>query len=407
MTETATPVGSPAPSDRAPTYEGVWRRLLANLLDNAVWIVFGLWVAGAIPTGSEGSTVVAVLSLVMLTAWFNYFAFTEWRWGQTIGKNAVGIEVRAIDRSPRLSFGQASVRNLLRLVDFFLIGWAMIALSGRKQRLGDKAAKTVVLRRPPKTIPGARPVPIAGGAAPVAPHPRPPAVPTEPGRALPPVPWTFSQTFWLMLAGFALALLSPVLVLPFDPDLSSDGGLLAAQGLFELSLLFVAIGVASEWRFHPLRRALSRLGIRRAVPKDFGIALLTLLVYYIGAALFASLVLQPEQEDIGGELGVGDPNLLIAISAVVVIGLVAPVTEELFFRGFVFAGLRSRWSLWPSAIAVGLIFGIVHAPTGLTAVVPLAGLGVALCWLYERTGSLWPCVAAHVVNNGLALLVVS
>ncbi len=210
-----------------------------------------------------------------------------------------------------------------------------------------------------------------------------------------------------MLAGFALALLSPVLVLPFDPDLSSDGALLAAQGLFELSLLFVAIGVASEWRFQPLRPALARLGLRRAVPKDFGIALLTLLVYYIGAAIFASLVLQPEQEDIGGELGVGDPNLLIAISAVLVIALVAPVTEELFFRGFVFAGLRSRWSLWPSAIAVGLIFGIVHAPTGLTAVVPLAGLGVALCWLYDRTGSLWPCVTAHVINNCLALLVVS
>ena len=91
-----------------------------------------------------------------------------------------------------------------------------------------------------------------------------------------------------------------------DPiPLSSDGALLAAQGLFELSLLFVAIGVASEWRFQPLRPALERLGLRRTVPKDFGLALLTLLVYYIGAALFASLVLQPEQEDIGGQLGVG------------------------------------------------------------------------------------------------------
>jgi uncharacterized protein len=58
-------------------------------------------------------------------------------------------------------------------------------------------------------------------------------------------------------------------------------------------------------------------------------------------------------------------------------------------------------------VVVGLIFGIVHAPTGLTAVVPLAALGVALCWLYDRTGSLWPCVFAHVINNSLALLVVS
>jgi membrane protease YdiL (CAAX protease family)/uncharacterized RDD family membrane protein YckC len=394
----------------AVDYATLPRRLLAALIDNLTWPLFYAWIYVYVVAAADlWSTAAAVVAIVVFfSLWFNYFTFCEWRWGQTIGKNAVGIEVRAIDRSHRLTFGQASIRNLLRLVDFFLIGWVMIAAGARKQRLGDKAAKTVVLRRPPKTIPGARPAAIAGAAAPVAPQPQPAAPPAPaPGRALPPVPWTAGQTFWMMLAGFALALLSPVLVLPFDPDLSSDGALLGAQGLFELSLLFVAIGVASEWQFRPVRPALSRLGLRRAVPKDFGLALLTLLVYYIGAALFASLVLQPEQEDIGGELGVGDPNLLIAISAVLVIAVLAPVTEELFFRGFVFAGLRSRWSLWPAALAVGLIFGLVHAPTGLTAVVPLAGLGVALCWLYDRTGSLWPCVAAHVFNNGLALLVVS
>jgi CAAX protease family protein len=394
----------------AVEYATLPRRLLAALIDNLTWFIFfGFFFADLIGIlGDESPEAAAIVLLVFFSLWFNYFAICEWRWGQTIGKNAVGIEVRAIDRSPRLTFGQASIRNLLRLVDFFLIGWVMIAASPRKQRLGDKAANTVVLRKPPKTIPGASPAAIAGAATPVAPQPPPPAPPPPgPSRALPPVPWTLGQTFLMLLAGFALALISPALVLPFDPSLDTDGGLLAAQGLFELSLLFVAVGVASEWRFQPLRPALGRLGVRRAVPRDFGLALLTLFVYYIAAALFASLVLQPEQEDIGGELGVGDPNVLIAVSAVVVIAVVAPVTEELFFRGFLFAGLRSRWPLWPSAVVVGVIFGIVHAPTGLTAVVPLAALGVALCWLYDRTGSLWPCIAAHVVNNGLALLVVS
>jgi len=394
----------------AVEYASLSRRLLAALIDNLTWLIAASWLLAYLPesTIEDHPKAFGIALFVGLSLWFNYFAFCEWRWGQTIGKNAAGIEVRAIDRSPRLTFGQASIRNLFRLVDFFLIGWVMIAVTPRNQRLGDKVANTVVLRKAPKTIPGARPATIAGAGAAIAPQPAPPAPPPpEPGHAPPPVPWTLSRTFWLVLAGFALALISPVVVIPFDPDLSSDGALLAAQGLFELSLLFVAIGVASEWRFRPLRPALGRLGLRRAVPKDFGIALLTLFVYYIGAAIFASLVLQPEQEDIGGELGVGDPNVLIAIAAVLVIAVVAPVTEELFFRGFFFAGLRSRWSLWPSAVVVGLIFGLVHAPTGLTAVVPLAGLGVALCWLYNRTGSLWPCVFMHVVNNSLALVVVT
>jgi hypothetical protein len=135
--------------------------------------------------------------------------------------------------------------------------------------------------------------------------------------------------------------------------------------------------------------------------------LATLVAYYIAAGLFASLVLKPDQEDIGGELGVGNPSIVIAVLAVVMIAGFAPIAEELFFRGFVFAGLRSRWSLWPAAITSGLIFGAVHAPTGITTVVPLATLGVALCWLYNRTGSLWPCVIAHMINNGLALALVS
>ena len=132
-----------------PNYAGFWRRALASLLDNIVWILFYLWIYGAVVFGafaaSDTAGVVAVLAFFSL--WFNYFAFCEWRWGQTIGKNATGVEVRSMDGADRLTYGQASVRNLLRLVDFFVIGELMIVANRRKQRLGDLAAKTVVLRR--------------------------------------------------------------------------------------------------------------------------------------------------------------------------------------------------------------------------------------------------------------------
>jgi uncharacterized RDD family membrane protein YckC len=135
-----------------PQYAGFWRRSLAALLDNLVWILFYLWIYVWIVGGAflAGDTAGIVALLVFFSLWFNYFAFCEWRWGQTIGKNATGIEVRSIDRAPRLDFFQASIRNLLRLVDFFVVGELMIASGERKQRLGDKAAHTVVLRRSPK-----------------------------------------------------------------------------------------------------------------------------------------------------------------------------------------------------------------------------------------------------------------
>ena len=136
-----------------PNYAGFWRRCLASLLDNAVWILFYfwfyVWIVGGASLASDAAGLLSVF--VFFSLWFNYFAFCEWRWGQTIGKNATGIEVRSIDRAPRLTYGQASIRNLLRIVDFFVVGELMIATDDRRQRLGDKAAKTVVLRRAPQT----------------------------------------------------------------------------------------------------------------------------------------------------------------------------------------------------------------------------------------------------------------
>jgi uncharacterized RDD family membrane protein YckC len=136
-----------------PNYAGFWRRCLASLLDNVVWILFYLWIYVWIVGGAflAGDAAGLLAVFVFFSLWFNYFAFCEWRWGQTIGKNATGIEVRSIDRAPRLTYGQASIRNLLRLVDFFVVGELMIATGDRRQRLGDKAAKTVVLRRAPQT----------------------------------------------------------------------------------------------------------------------------------------------------------------------------------------------------------------------------------------------------------------
>ena len=407
-------------SETEVVYVGVWRRLLASFIDNITWLIFYSWfLAGLVAAVYEESPEAgAIILLVFLSAWFNYFLFCEWRWGQTIGKNATGIEVRSLDGSDRISFGQASIRNLLRIVDFLAVGWIMVATGRRKQRLGDKAAKTVVVRRPPKTVPALR-----GAADPRAgvPAPKPPATePQPPGPSAPragpgiglggfaDLPWGPKDAAWGLVGGLILAvLIAPLLVLPFDPDLDSTGALLAAQGLLGASLLFVSIGMASQWRFRRLRLALSRLGLRNFRFSGLGIGLLTLFAYYIAVAIFATFVLEPQQEDIGSELGIGGESVLVAVVAVLLIVGLAPIAEELFFRGFLFAGLRSRWPLWAAALLSGVIFGLIHAPTGLTAVVPLSALGVVLCWLYERTGSLWPCVMVHLINNSLALAVAS
>ena len=235
----------------------------------------------------------------------------------------------------------------------------------------------------------------------MAPPPSPPGR-VERGR-LPLISWSAASSVRGLLGGLFLALLAPALVLPFDSELESDGGLLAAQALFGACLIAVAVGVAARWRFEDLGGSLRRLGLRPFRPSALGWVLAAMAAYYVAVAVFAAFVIEPDQEDIAGELGVGDESVLVAIAAVFLIAVMAPLGEELFFRGMVFSGFRQRLSFWPAALVAGLVFGSVHAPSGLSTVVPLAALGFVFCWLYERTGSLWPAVIAHALNNGLAL----
>ncbi len=84
--------------------------------------------------------------------------------------------------------------------------------------------------------------------------------------------------------------------------------------------------------------------------------------------------------------------------------IAAPISEEICFRGMLFGGLRERLPRLAAALIAGLVFGGLHALTGVTAVPPLIFFGFVLALLYERTGSIVPCILLHMLNNSVALL---
>jgi uncharacterized RDD family membrane protein YckC len=97
---------------------------------------------------------IALGLLVLFSIFFGYFALFEWRWnGQTPGKKIVKLRVIREDGRP-ITFWEASVRNILRIVDSFpgfiiplySIGLICIFLNNRDQRIGDLFAGTVVIR---------------------------------------------------------------------------------------------------------------------------------------------------------------------------------------------------------------------------------------------------------------------
>ncbi len=79
----------------------------------------------------------------------------------------------------------------------------------------------------------------------------------------------------------------------------------------------------------------------------------------------------------------------------------APLGEEVFYRGFVFGGFAS-WGFWPAAAVSSALFAISHLDA--STLIPFTLVGITLCWLYWRSGSLWDAIAFHSMFNLLSFI---
>ena len=110
----------------------------------------------------------------------------------------------------------------------------------------------------------------------------------------------------------------------------------------------------------------------------------------------------PDDTKLPDELGVNDSTFAL-LAVAFLVAVVAPMAEEFFFRGFFFGALRNWKGPLPAAILTGLVFGAIHVGSAEAAfLLPLAFFGFTLCLLRERTGSLYPGIALHCMNNSLA-----
>jgi uncharacterized protein len=133
-----------------------------------------------------------------------------------------------------------------------------------------------------------------------------------------------------------------------------------------------------------------------------GAVVLTVLGFLIFTALWASALDVNTKEKLLEQLGANSSTLLLVASAGLTC-VIAPICEEVLFRGYFFPAL-SNWHGWPlAAVLTGVVFGGVHAGSApLVDLVPLAVLGFGLCLLYRWMGSLYPCIATHAINNTIA-----
>ncbi|RME97704.1 MAG: CPBP family intramembrane metalloprotease [Chloroflexi bacterium] len=214
-------------------------------------------------------------------------------------------------------------------------------------------------------------------------------------QSQPKIPWTVRDVVlglilalvWVFLVGIA-GQLSEYFGLPVDP------GVIVILGTL---LLLVPV-----W-FFTIRKygvTWAQLGLRGfsagAVGMGCGLMLASLLfnVLYGGFLALFDLQIQPDVSLLFNNTDL--PVALLFGGAIV-----APIVEEIFFRGFVFAGLRNKWNWKIAAVVSAGLFALAHVIP--TSFLPIFILGMIFAYLYQISGSVWPGIIMHMLTNTAAL----
>ena len=193
---------------------------------------------------------------------------------------------------------------------------------------------------------------------------------------------------WSLLVFLAACPLIGLVVVRFLPDREM---LTILGAFFVIGLVAVLVAVA------PLgKAALPALGVRPANWKYpvFG-ALGTLAL----SVAVSQLGIEPQGMKHVIDV-VREPRQLVI--SLLLLAVLAPLVEELIFRGLLYGWIAGRWGSLPALVVSSLAFAAAHyEPAHIVLVLPL---GLLFGWLRRRTDSLLPSLFAHVVNNSFALL---
>lgn len=187
------------------------------------------------------------------------------------------------------------------------------------------------------------------------------------------------------------------------PEIKISTVVLVNNAVFSFILIFGVLLFISLRLLNPI----TLFGLKRLTAKGAGWAFISLLVaipaIYLAYSISSSLAgpdaaPQPLVQFFNSPQSSPIDRLLLVFTAVVV----APISEELIFRGYIYGVARRFAGRWAAAIFSALLFAAIHAH--IPALAPLAILALALTFVYESTGSLWAPMLMHATFNGITLI---
>jgi membrane protease YdiL (CAAX protease family) len=213
---------------------------------------------------------------------------------------------------------------------------------------------------------------------------------------------TASKGFIGLLVGIVgVVVASGLVAIPFavaGADLDSGGFIIVGTVVQDVVMIAAAYFLTADLG-SPTPRT---FGLRPFRSSALGWVFGAFVAYMVLTTVYTVLV-DPPSEQLPSGLEDADRQVLLGVATGMLLIVVAPLAEELFFRGFLYQAFRNTLGVLPGALLSALIFGAIHFE--LFKLVQLAILGVILALLFEKTGSLWPPIMLHAVNNALAFAV--
>lgn len=232
-----------------------------------------------------------------------------------------------------------------------------------------------------------------------------------------PIPTVLITFLIFVVAQISAALLIGLAALIFGWNPAQAGETIQKNpwATFGFVFLVETVTLAMIYMFLQFRKANFRsLGISNFNISYVAIALVGVVVYFI-LNLIAVVVIKsifPElklvqDQNIGFDKSTQGLELVPVFLSLVIL---PPVTEEIVARGFLFGGLRTKLPFVAAAIITSIMFGAAHLGGSKDGLLWIVGidtfvLSMVLCYLREKTGSLWPSIIVHAIKNGIAFVV--
>lgn len=187
------------------------------------------------------------------------------------------------------------------------------------------------------------------------------------------------------------------------------GGLLYGFKVSEdLASIFSAMVATILATYYIVRKYQKKLALKISykISDDFSISsYIKYAIMALGAGWFASLLMSLLMENLSSIIILDTPDftahydLLTNITLIIYTIIVAPITEELLFRGIMLNKLKQYNKIY-AIIIVSMVFGLLHG--NLPQTIPTFIISIFLCLITLKSGSILPAISIHMINNGVA-----